>query len=109
MSNTVRFALLLAAYAAASAYGLYRLKIASEVLSAGFVLGAGCYVASFGIWLLILRAYPLSLAFPAAAGVTILATQFIGLYVLSEPFSTRAMTGTALVALGIALIYSSTT
>lgn len=104
----MQFAVLLIAYALVSAYGLYRLKVSPEVLSAGFLLGAGCYAASFGIWVLILRSYPLSLAFPAAAGASILATQFIGLYVLSEPFSLRAMIGTALVASGVLLIYSRT-
>jgi len=106
VNNAVRFALLLVAYALVSAYGLYRLKVSPEVLSAGFLLGAACYAASFGIWVLILRSYPLSLAFPAAAGAAIIATQFIGLYLLSEPFSLRAMTGTAFVALGVLLIYS---
>jgi len=108
VSSSVRFAALLALYAVVSAYGLFRLKAAPEVISGGFLLGAAFYVASFGIWLVILRSYPLSLAFPAAAGVAILATQFIGLYVLSEPFSVRAMTGTVLVALGVVLVYSST-
>ena len=108
MSGNLRFALLLALYSAVSAYGLFRLKAAPEVLSAGFLLGGACYVASFGVWLVILRSYPLSLAFPAAAGAAILATQVIGLYVLAEPFSVRALTGTALVALGVVLIYSST-
>ena len=107
MSTSLRFGALLLLYAAASAYGVYRLKSAPEVLSGGFVVGATFYVASFGVWLVILRSYPLSIAFPAAAGAAILATQFVGLYILSEPASVRALTGTALVALGIALIHSS--
>jgi len=47
----------------------------------------------------------LSLAFPAAAGALILATQVFAIVFLHEEFSWQAVSGTALITIGIALIY----
>jgi drug/metabolite transporter (DMT)-like permease len=101
----MRFAIILFFYALISGYGLYRLKDSTEILSAEFLLGAFCYGFGFIIWLGILRIYPLSLAFPAAAGALILTTQVFGIIFLDEHFSWQTISGTVLIALGIALIY----
>lgn len=101
----MQFAIILFFYALISGYGLYRLKGSSEILSVEFLLGAFCYGFGFIIWLVMLRTYPLSLAFPAAAGTLILTTQIFGIVFLHEEFSWQAVSGTALITIGIALIY----
>lgn len=104
--DAMRFPLILIGYALVSAYGLYRLKDATEVVSTGFAIGASCYGIGFLVWLGILRLYPLSLAFPAAAGAMILATQLFGIAFLEEQTSWQSICGIVLIAGGIALIYA---
>lgn len=106
MSQSSKFFAFIAAYAVVSAYALFRLKASPNIWSSGFLIGAMCYVASFLVWLAILRSYPLSVAFPAATGAALLATQLVAYFALGEPISLRLFAGSALIAGGMALLYS---
>ncbi|TNC79611.1 MAG: hypothetical protein C9356_18360 [Oleiphilus sp.] len=107
MKPLLWFPSLILFYAAVSAYGLYLLKASEHWKSMTFVLGFGLYGAGFLIWIFILRMFPLSIAFPAAAGALILATQIAGIIYLKEPVHASAMAGIGFIAIGIILIYSS--
>ena len=80
------------------------LKVAATPL---IWLGVATYAVEIGAWLFVLSRMPLSVAFPLASlsycGVA-LASRFI----LKEPVSRRRWLGTALVALGAAIVGSST-
>jgi undecaprenyl phosphate-alpha-L-ara4N flippase subunit ArnE len=80
------------------------LKVATTPL---IWLGMATYAIEIGAWLFVLSRMPLSLAFPLASlsycGIA-LASRFI----LKEPVSQRRWLGTALIALGVAIVGSST-
>jgi multidrug transporter EmrE-like cation transporter len=97
MSQAIWFPALIVIYAAVSGYGLYLLKASQEFLSTRFV-----------IWIFILRLFPLSIAFPTAAGALIIATQIAGVYYLKESLQPTTVAGIALIAIGIILIYVNT-
>ena len=107
MKQLFWFPPLLIFYALVSAYGLYLIKAAENWKSVSFVIGFGLYGSGFIIWLFILRLYPLSIAFPAAAGALIVATQVAGIVFLKEPLHLGAMAGIGFIAIGIILIYAS--
>ena len=98
--------MLLLIYSTISSYGIYLLKSTQEILSYGFFIGAVFYVSGFFLWLFILRSYPLSIAFPMAAGALIIATQMIGAIFLNEILSLSSMMGSGLIIVGIILISS---
>jgi multidrug transporter EmrE-like cation transporter len=75
-------ALVLVGYVFLSVGGLYGMKRADHILSWTFAGGFSLYVAGFGVWLAILRMYPLSFAFPLAAGALIVGTQVVGWWLL---------------------------
>lgn len=70
-------------------------------------LGVATYAVEIGAWLFVLSRMPLSYAFPLASlsycGIA-LASHFI----LKEPVSRRRWLGTALIALGVAMVGTST-
>lgn len=107
MKSLIWFPTLIVVYAAISSYGLFLLKSSEHWKSLAFLIGFGLYGAGFLIWIFILRMFPLSIAFPAAAGALILATQIAGIIYLKEPVHSSAMAGIGFIAVGIVLIYSS--
>jgi multidrug transporter EmrE-like cation transporter len=94
---------LLAAYVSTSSYGLYLLK-SSEMFKVPFAIGFVLYGLGAAIWILILRLYPLSFAFPVAAGALMLATTLIGVFILGEAFTTQNLVGTLLIASGMLVL-----
>lgn len=100
----MKLALILFVYALISAFGLYKMKGAADIASISFVVGLAFYCTGMLVWLAILRIYPLSLAFPAAAGTLIIATQFFGIVMLNEQASWTGMLGVALIASGIVIL-----
>lgn len=102
----MQFAGLVAVYVLVSAVGLYKIKAAEGVNDAALWLGAVAYGTGFVIWLLILRRFPLSFAFPVAAGSLIMATQAIGYAFLREPMSAEHLVGVTLIIAGIALVFA---
>ena len=108
MSQAVWFPALIVIYALVSGYGLYLLKASQDFLSSGFLLGCVFYGGGFVIWIFILRLFPLSIAFPTAAGALIIATQIAGIYYLKESLAPTTIAGIVLIAVGIILIYVNT-
>ncbi|MEH6825881.1 MAG: hypothetical protein V7629_18455 [Motiliproteus sp.] len=98
------FPLVVIIYAIISSIGLYLLKASHSVQSLGFAFGFFFYGSGFIIWLYILRAYPLSMAFPAAAGAMIIATQIAGVVFLKETIQMPVIVGSVLIFFGILLI-----
>ena len=91
-------------YAIISSYGLYLLKAAHSIQSFGYIIGFFMYGVGFLIWLYILRTYPLSTAFPTAAGAMIVATQIAGVVFLKETLQPPIIIGSLLILIGIILI-----
>jgi multidrug transporter EmrE-like cation transporter len=102
IANTILFLV----YVTVSSLGLYRLKLSAALFDINFITGFVLYGIGFLIWLVILKLNPLSLAFPIAAGALIVATQVIGVFLLSERIGPLNITGIALIIAGIALVYT---
>ena len=98
-------AAVIAIYALISAYGLYRIKAATEIVSFGFLIGCILYGSGFLIWIYILRILPLSVAFPLAAGSLLIATQLFGVLLLKEPVPIAHVAGVVLILIGVGLVY----
>lgn len=90
-------------YAAGSGYGLYLMKSTGVSPGITFLFGLALYGAGFVVWLWILRQYPLSLAFPVAAGSLMLATQAFG-FGLGEHISATRLIGVGFILAGIAFL-----
>jgi multidrug transporter EmrE-like cation transporter len=88
-------------YAAVSAYGLFLLKDAASLISGRALVGAVFYGGGFLIWIAMLRMFPLSIAFPIAAGSLIVATSVVARLFLGEMISTVHLVGIALIVAGI--------
>jgi multidrug transporter EmrE-like cation transporter len=73
-------------------------------LAAWLTLGAGLYAASFIIWLLILRSFPLATAYPISVGLTICGTTVVALLVLGETLRPVQIFGIASILAGIILV-----
>ena len=97
--------LLFLAYIGSSAFGLYRMKQAAEVVSPAFALGFVFYGAGFLWWIVILRRLDLSLAFPIAAGGLIVATQVVGYFLLDESMTRLQLAGVGAILLGITVLF----
>jgi drug/metabolite transporter (DMT)-like permease len=108
---------LFAVYTASSVIGLLLLKYALPLAridwQTGFsltapvlllVCGAGLYIASFAVWLVILARHELSAAYPAAIGLTLAFSTIGAALLLSEPLSPLRLFGIALIFLGILLV-----
>lgn len=102
--TTVPKLALAAAYLALSLYGLYKLKTAAVGVNLDYAAGFISYCAGFLLWLLILRIYPLSFAFPLAAGLLVCGTQVIGLVVLHESFGPLKAIGSMMIVAGLAFV-----
>lgn len=102
----MQFVGLITFYALISAFGLYKIKAAEGLQDHALWIGAFFYGAGFLIWLMILRKFPLSLAFPIAAGSLIIATQAFGHFFLKEALPSLHLVGVALILGGIALIFA---
>lgn len=109
MNQVLWFPLLLVLYAAVSAFGLYLLKASENIQSYGFLIGVVLYGGGFVIWIFILRIYPLSVSFPAAAGSLIVATYALGTLLLKEESNLTSLAGIVLILGGIILIYTNMT
>ena len=96
--------LLLLGYAAISASGLYLIKVSGFALSLRFFCGLSLYLLGFLIWLAILRIYPLSFAFPLAAGSLVVATCLFGVFFLNESIGLLGLVGIFLIVAGITLV-----
>jgi len=110
-------ALLYAGYAAATSAGLLMVKYwlpaarrawrDGDVLSAPFAavgVGAALYVLSFALWLLIVERLPLSIAFPTAIGLSMVAIAVGSALVLGESVDATQVAGMVLILAGIALV-----
>jgi len=96
--------LLFATYVGLSLFGLYKLKAAPFGANFEFILGFLSYASGFGLWLVILRMFPLSLAFPIAAGALIIGTQLVGVFLLGEEVFLKHMLGVTFILLGMLLL-----
>ncbi len=110
-------ALLYAGYAATTSAGLlivkYWLPAARRAWRDGDALslpliavggGAILYLVSFALWLLIVERLPLSIAFPTAIGLSMIAISVGSALVLGESVGVTKVLGMALILAGIALI-----
>lgn len=93
------------AYIALSSYGLYKIKVAELIVSVSFAVGFTSYALGFLMWFYILRLYPLSLAFPIAAGGLIIATNLVGAIWLKEPYTALNIAGIVLIIVGMTMVY----
>jgi len=92
------------AYAMISCSGLYLLKAAPSWYSVKFVIGGVLYVTGAAVWLVILRLFPLSVAFPIASGMLIIGTTLTGFMFLGEKISLVQFFGVALILVGITFV-----
>ena len=93
-------------YLGLSLFGLYKLKVAELGLNLHFMLGAFSYASSFLLWIVVLRWFPLSVAFPLAAGSIIVGTQLVGIYILNEPVDHFSMLAIGLILAGLLTLAS---
>lgn len=91
-------------YVLLSLAGLYNMKRAVDIVDIHFALGLALYVGGFLVWLVILRLYPLSLAFPLAAGALVVGTQVVGWLFLDEGLAIHRQIGVALILGGLATL-----
>lgn len=98
--SDMKFAVLVL-YLVSTLYGLYALKAYEIGLGWGYVLGFIAYALGFLIWLVVLKLYPLSLAFPIAAGSLIVGTQLVGYFALGDKFDLVRMIGVLFIVAGI--------
>jgi multidrug transporter EmrE-like cation transporter len=94
-------------YAVISSYGLYKLKISSQILDIHFIIGFIFYGMGFLMWLFILKLHPLSIAFPIASGTLIVCTQIVGILFLNEKIGVLQSVGVTLICLGIIFTFFS--
>src|SRR5262245_35021906 len=116
--NNIAKVTLVAVYIAASVAGLATLRhflpqvqlplnratLPPAGVRVGLLVGATMYVFSFGLWLLILRAVPLAVAYPAAVGLTICGSTAVSVLLLGERINLIQGTGIALVLVGVMMI-----
>ena len=93
-------------YAAVSSLGLFVLKTANGILNLQFVAGLALYGIGFLIWYGMLTRLPLSVVFPIAAGILVVATQFVGYLFLDERIGASHLAGIGLVLAGIVVIFA---
>lgn len=98
--------LLLLLYVGVSVSGLTIVKLGQGLTDYRTWLGAFLYGAGFLLWFVILMRFPLSRAFPVAAGSLIVGTQAAGWYVLKEGLPMWHLFGVALILAGIVVIFS---
>lgn len=91
-------------YVAVSLTGLYQLKSAEFGLNLQYLAGMALYVLGFFLWLIVLRWFPLSIAFPLAAGTLIVGTQVVGVFLLEERFDIVSLIAVSFLLIGIVML-----
>ena len=91
-------------YFPVSIYGLYKMKAATGLITFDFALGFFAYSVGAVLWIYALRHFPLSFAFPFAAGLLIVGTQLTGVFFLGEKIDTRHMIAIAFLIFGLILL-----
>ncbi|WP_305988580.1 SMR family transporter [Roseibium sp. MMSF_3544] len=91
-------------YFPTSIFGLYKMKSANSLLSLDFSIGLFAYFVGAMLWIVALRHFPLSFAFPFAAGLLIVGTQLTGIFILNETTDTRQLIAIALLIAGLILM-----
>ena len=87
-----------------SCIGLYWLKSATDWWTLKFISGAFFYILGAAIWLVILKMYPLSIAFPIASGALMIGTTVVGYFFLKENISWLHLLGIMLISSGISIL-----
>ena len=87
-----------------SVCGLYKIKSAPVVMSWDMCLGIGCYGVSFILWIWLLRVYPVTIVFPLALSLNLVATQMMGYWCLGEKFDFLQVMALICVAIAIILL-----
>ncbi|MBR1605446.1 MAG: hypothetical protein IJ660_05010 [Alphaproteobacteria bacterium] len=87
-----------------SVCGLYKIKTALDVVSWDMFFGVGIYGISFLLWLWLLRVYPVSIVFPVATSLNLIATALMGVLVLHESWNYWQGMALILILSGIALL-----
>lgn len=94
-------AVLLLKLAMARGIGLANWRSAAGLL---FATGATLYATSFILWLRLLSRLPLSTAYPAAIGLTLVMSLILSVVYLQERLTPVRLTGVALVFVGTFLL-----
>ena len=68
------------------------------------MVGLLLYGLGAALWLIILRLYPLSVAFPVASGALMIGTTLVAFFLLKESVSVTHMLGIILIGIGIAML-----
>ena len=97
-------ALVFAVYISVSLLGLFQLKSAEVGVNFQYLAGMLLYIASFFLWMVVIRWYPLSIAFPLAAGTIIVGTQVLGALLLSERFDVVSFVAVSFILVGLILL-----
>jgi multidrug transporter EmrE-like cation transporter len=99
-------AAIFAVYISISLFGLYQLKVAEVGFNLQYVAGMTLYVLGFFLWLVVLRWFPLSIAFPLAAGTIIVGTQIVGAFLLKEQFDVVSLVAVSFILIGLTILGS---
>ena len=97
-------ALIFVVYISVSLLGLFQLKSAEVGVNFQYLAGMLLYIASFFLWMVVIRWYPLSIAFPLAAGTIIVGTQVLGALLLSERFDVVSLVAVSFILVGLILL-----
>ena len=108
---------LIAAYIICSTAGLILIKIHADASQLAFsdgalqlslslttILGLGLYVASFLLWIVILRNMDLNYIYPVVIGVSYIFIMLGSHFILKEPFAAKQIVGSGVILAGIVLI-----
>jgi multidrug transporter EmrE-like cation transporter len=99
-------AAIFAVYIFISLLGLYQLKAAELGFNLQYLAGMTLYVVSFFLWLIVLRWFPLSIAFPLAAGTIIVGTQIVGALLLKEQIDAVSLIAVSFILIGLTILGS---
>jgi multidrug transporter EmrE-like cation transporter len=91
-------------YVAVSLTGLYQLKSTDFGLNPQYLAGMALYVLGFFLWLIVLRWFPLSIAFPLAAGTLIVGTQVVGVFLLKDRFDIVSLIAVSFLLIGLVIL-----
>lgn len=106
LTNPFFSVILFVIYVVTSCSGLYFMKAAEGWKTLTFIIGLALYGTGALMWMGILRLFPLSFAFPIAAGALVVGTTLIGIFFLHETVSFWHLSGSLFIIAGIALIAS---
>lgn len=96
--------LILLLYFPVTLSGQLFMKSASSLMSLTFVAGGVLYCLGAALWLYVLRLFPISFAFPLAAGILIVGTQFMGYFFFQEKLDTSHFFAIGVIILGLCLL-----